>query len=67
MRKLRQKLQRNSGSWRYIHTHFGIGYRFDPEPLGSEPTGALSVGEDALIAVGEERPTPEVAPAATPD
>lgn len=67
VRKLRQKLQRNSGSWRYIHTHFGIGYRFDPEPLGSEPTGALSLGEDALIAVGEERPTPEVAPAATPD
>jgi DNA-binding winged helix-turn-helix (wHTH) protein len=33
IRKLRQKLQRHSASWRYIHTHFGIGYRFDPEPV----------------------------------
>ena len=31
VRKLRQKLQRHSANWRYIHTHFGIGYRFDPE------------------------------------
>ncbi|MSO42088.1 MAG: response regulator transcription factor [Solirubrobacterales bacterium] len=36
VRKLRQKLQRHSGGWRYIHTHFGIGYRFDPEALGAE-------------------------------
>src|SRR5262249_31280668 len=35
VRKLRQKLQRHSANWRYIHTHFGIGYRFDPEPVGS--------------------------------
>ena len=35
VRKLRQKLQRNSANWLYIHTHFGIGYRFDPEPLGT--------------------------------
>jgi DNA-binding response OmpR family regulator len=31
VRKLRQKLQRHSVNWHYIHTHFGIGYRFDPE------------------------------------
>jgi DNA-binding response OmpR family regulator len=31
IRKLRQKLQAHSPDWRYIHTHFGIGYRFDPE------------------------------------
>jgi DNA-binding response OmpR family regulator len=43
VRKLRQKLETASPSWRYIHTHFGIGYRFDPdalesdEPLGEEP------------------------------
>jgi DNA-binding response OmpR family regulator len=36
VRKLRQKLQRYSGNWRYVHTHFGIGYRFDPEQLGAE-------------------------------
>ncbi len=31
VRKLRQKLEKRSPSWRYIHTHFGVGYRFDPE------------------------------------
>jgi DNA-binding response OmpR family regulator len=32
IRKLRQKLERSSPGWSYIHTHFGVGYRFDPEP-----------------------------------
>jgi len=45
VRKLRQKLQRNSANWQYIHTHFGIGYRFDPEPLGGESALATPVGE----------------------
>ena len=31
VRKLRQKLEAVSPEWIYIHTHFGIGYRFDPE------------------------------------
>jgi DNA-binding response OmpR family regulator len=31
VRKLRQKLETASPRWRYIHTHFGIGYRFNPE------------------------------------
>jgi DNA-binding response OmpR family regulator len=31
VRKLRQKLERVSPRWRYIHTHFGVGYRFAPE------------------------------------
>jgi DNA-binding response OmpR family regulator len=34
VRKLRKKLESLSPSWTYIHTHFGIGYRFDPEPGG---------------------------------
>ena len=43
IRKLRQKLEKRSPSWSYIHTHFGVGYRFDPEPLaGSEPIPASS-------------------------
>ena len=33
VRKLRQKLERASPRWRYIHTHFGIGYRLAAEPL----------------------------------
>jgi DNA-binding response OmpR family regulator len=31
VRKLRQKLRAASPSWSYIHTHFGVGYRFAPE------------------------------------
>jgi DNA-binding response OmpR family regulator len=38
VRKLRQKLETASPSWRYIHTHFGIGYRFDPEALDADVT-----------------------------
>ena len=34
IRKLRQKLEKRSPGWRYIHTHFGVGYRFDPEAAG---------------------------------
>jgi DNA-binding response OmpR family regulator len=41
VRKLRQKLDKASPSWRYIHTHFGVGYRFSAEPMdGSDPTSA---------------------------
>jgi DNA-binding response OmpR family regulator len=45
IRKLRQKLERRSPGWRYIHTHFGVGYRFDPEPVGG--VGAAVTGEEA--------------------
>ncbi|QEC47839.1 response regulator transcription factor [Baekduia soli] len=38
VRKLRQKLEKASPEWRYIHTHFGVGYRFAAEAVeGSEP------------------------------
>jgi DNA-binding response OmpR family regulator len=33
VRKLRQKLEKASPQWRYIHTHFGIGYRFAAQSL----------------------------------
>ena len=32
VRKLRSKLQKHSPGWSYIHTHFGVGYRFEPDP-----------------------------------
>ncbi len=35
IRKLRRKLLLASPGWVYVHTHFGIGYRFTPEPMGS--------------------------------
>jgi DNA-binding response OmpR family regulator len=54
IRKLRQKLQRHSPNWRYIHTHFGIGYRFDPECAG----GAGKPPVDAGIQVDDAAPQP---------
>jgi DNA-binding response OmpR family regulator len=47
VRKLRSKLQRASPDWNYIHTHFGVGYRFAAERAGEE-AGV----EDAGAAVG---------------
>ncbi len=41
--KLRQKLRVASPEWNYIHTHFGVGYRFDPAP------DAVETGEDGQI------------------
>lgn len=32
--KLRQKLEDAAPEWRYIHTHFGFGYRFEPQRVG---------------------------------
>jgi DNA-binding response OmpR family regulator len=32
VRKLRTKLARASPGWAYIHTHFGVGYRFEAVP-----------------------------------
>ena len=34
VRKVRQKLEKASPDWSYIHTHFGVGYRFQPERAG---------------------------------
>jgi DNA-binding response OmpR family regulator len=45
VRKLRQKLEKRSPDWRYIHTHFGVGYRFDPERRGVAAQGPAAAGE----------------------
>jgi len=34
VRKLRTKLARAAPEWDYIHTHFGVGYRFAAVPPG---------------------------------
>jgi DNA-binding response OmpR family regulator len=39
VRKLRAKLERVSPGWRYIHTHFGVGYRLAPEPVAERAPG----------------------------
>jgi DNA-binding response OmpR family regulator len=49
VRKLRTKLEQISPGWRYVHTHFGVGYRFAPEPAGDSgpesPAGSGSPAE----------------------
>ena len=52
VRKLRQKLEKASPGWRYIHTHFGVGYRFAPEPAVGEGTAPEPVIEGLPV---EER------------
>jgi DNA-binding winged helix-turn-helix (wHTH) protein len=51
VRKLRHKLERVSPAWRYVHTHFGVGYRFAAERVDG--------GADAA------RPADHAAPAAS--
>lgn len=38
VRKIRRKLELASPAWTYVHTHFGVGYRFAPEPVRSPPS-----------------------------
>lgn len=45
VRKLRQKLEKASPRWRYIHTHFGIGYRFAAESLDAIAAGASPIAD----------------------
>jgi DNA-binding response OmpR family regulator len=48
VRKVRQKLERISPGWRYVHTHFGVGYRFAAEP--ADPAAVPSaIADDARI------------------
>jgi DNA-binding response OmpR family regulator len=58
VRKLRQKIETASPSWRYIHTHFGIGYRFDPEaPETDEPLGEQALAEEPEAPARDPRET----------
>ncbi len=56
VRKVRSKLKALSPEWNYIHTHFGIGYRFQPETSDGEPAEITPPG------VAETAPTRDAAP-----
>ncbi len=56
VRKLRTKLERISPGWRYVHTHFGIGYRFAPEPIEVEPPPPGPQGEERQARDGGQPP-----------
>ena len=47
VRKVRQKVERFSPGWTYIHTHFGIGYRFEPEAPDDGPDPPVADLDDA--------------------
>jgi DNA-binding response OmpR family regulator len=50
--KLRRKLEHASPSWRYVHTHFGIGYRLTGELVQAAPVHELPLaGEQALTSL----------------
>lgn len=60
VRKLRQKLEKRSPDWNYVHTHFGVGYRFDPEPTvpsrgESAAPGRLPVAVDESFTASSHR------------
>jgi len=52
IRKVRQKLEKGSPDWSYIHTHFGVGYRFDPAHRRG------SAGADGLATAARPQPAP---------
>jgi DNA-binding response OmpR family regulator len=53
VRKLRQKLEKASPEWRYIHTHFGIGYRFAAETADEATQDATASDGTPQGAVGK--------------
>jgi len=54
VRKLRQKLEALSPEWRYVHTHFGVGYRFAAERV--DGASAEQVGRSEAPAQPAEQP-----------
>jgi DNA-binding response OmpR family regulator len=42
VRKLRQKLEAVSPGWHYVHTHFGVGYRFAPQRVSGSEVSATA-------------------------
>jgi DNA-binding response OmpR family regulator len=53
IRKVRQKVEAASPAWKYLHTHFGVGYRFDPETTEAVLDGLEGAARDAA---GQEAP-----------
>ena len=59
VRKLRQKLEAISPEWRYVHTHFGVGYRFAAERAdGTVPEPAPQVPRARARSSARRAPPP---------
>jgi DNA-binding response OmpR family regulator len=58
VRKLRQKLESLSPQWRYVHTHFGVGYRFAAERVEGADHPGHTGGSPSPVS-----PVPDLVPA----
>jgi DNA-binding winged helix-turn-helix (wHTH) protein len=63
--KLRGKLETAMPDRRFIHTHPGFGYRFQPQP--ARETGAVMGATDILDGTGAAGEPPREPPGALPD
>jgi len=63
VRKLRAKLQQASPGFNYIHTHFGVGYRFAAERVGED---GAAIAVDAPVADPANAAAPGSPAAPTP-
>jgi DNA-binding response OmpR family regulator len=52
VRKVRNKLAQAAPDWTYIHTHFGIGYRFAAIPEDAAGAEAIDTQPASLLAPG---------------
>jgi two-component system response regulator RegX3 len=57
VRKLRQKLEPLSAEWNYLHTQFGVGYRFAAERRGTSPADADAEAAPQTWSAGPEERT----------
>src|ERR671914_223849 len=56
IRKVRQKLEKASSGWNYIHTHFGVGYRFEPEPRDASAAAGPATEQAEQLPSWEQGP-----------
>jgi DNA-binding response OmpR family regulator len=66
VRKLRQKLDTGSPGWTYIHTHFGVGYRFSAEPEHAEAAQPAASSDTGAESPEADAPGDVAAPAGVP-
>jgi DNA-binding response OmpR family regulator len=65
VRKLRNKLERVSPAWRYVHTHFGVGYRFAAEPAQGQSVPPSAAAEPGPPERAAREPATPASPART--
>jgi DNA-binding winged helix-turn-helix (wHTH) protein len=59
VRRLRVKLEQALPDWRFIHTHFGFGYRLAPQPLAAAPGAPQSAVSELATGAAPAEPSKE--------